>query len=84
MQEQGGAENGETKGSMGCRRGGHLVHRMAVYHRLRQFNLVENHPRHYGLAVVPGAILEVISGTNIRRRDLVKISIPPEITRTNW
>jgi hypothetical protein len=55
---------------------GHLVHRVAVYHRLRQFNLVENHPRHCGLAVVPGAIPEIMSGINIGSRDLVEISIP--------
>jgi hypothetical protein len=49
-------KNRETKGIMGCRRRCHLVHGLAVYHRFRQFNLVENHPRDCGLAVVPGAV----------------------------
>jgi hypothetical protein len=37
---------------------------------------VENHLGNCRLAVVPGAISEIMSGINIRRRDLVEISIP--------
>jgi hypothetical protein len=77
----GGAENGKTKGTLGSRRRRNLVHGLAVYHRLCEFNLVENHPGDRGLAVVSGTIPEVMSGINIGRSNLVKTSIPPEITR---